>query len=134
MKLALITLAVFTLAIAALHAQLIAPAITSPTTAELAAQSVIDAVNAEIIQRVKVHQICWQTIWQNQRPGATPAAVLSALGTKAALVFAFANENLEHIGRCAQMVGKTRADFISDADCIPPLPFTVQSDGRVTLN
>lgn len=32
------------------------------------------------------------------------------------------------------MVGKTRSDFISDADCIPPVPFTVHADGTVTLD
>ncbi len=116
------------------HAQLIETAKPEPTAAELAAQSVVDAVNAEIVHRVKVHETCWQTIWENQREGATPAAVLAALGTRAALIFAFASENIDHIDRIAKLVGKTRADFIGDADCIPPLAFTVHQDGRVTLN
>lgn len=116
------------------HAQLIETAKPEPTAAELAAQSIVEVVNAEITHRVKVHQNCWEMIWKNQREGATPAAVLAALGTKAALIFAFAGENLENIERCAQIVGKTRADFISDADCIPPLAFTVHADGKVTLD
>lgn len=116
------------------YAQLIETAKPEPTTAELAAQSVVDSVNAEIVHRVKVHQTCWETIWKNTRPGATPAAVLAALGQRAALIFAFAGENIEHIDRCAKIVGKTRADFIKDEDCIPPLAFTVHADGRVTLN
>ncbi|WP_395734086.1 hypothetical protein [Prosthecobacter sp.] len=115
-------------------AQLIDTPKPEPTAAELAAQSVVDAVNAEILHRVAVHQICWNTIWKNERPGATPAAVLAALGTKAGLIFAFASENLDHIDRCAQIIGKTRADFIADADCIPPVAFTVSADGIVTLN
>ena len=116
------------------QAQLIETAKPEPTAAELAAQSVIDAVNAEITHRVKVHQTSWDTIWKNARPGATPAAVLAALGTKAGLIFAFASENLDHIDRCAKIVGKTRADFIRDKDCIPPLAFTVHANGTVTLN
>lgn len=116
------------------HAQLIETAKPEPTSAELAAQGVVDAVNAEIVHRVKVHQICWETIWKNPREGATPAAVLAALGTRAALIFAFASENLDHIDRCAKIVGKSRADFIADADCIPPLAFTVHQDGRATLD
>ena len=116
------------------HAQLIETAKPEPTAAELAAQSVVDAVNDEILHRVKIHQTCWQTIWKNDRPGATPAAVLAALGTKAGLIFAFASENLDHIDRCAKMVGKTRVDFISDADCIPPMAYTVHADGTVTIN
>lgn len=115
-------------------AQLIDSVKPEPTAAELAAQSVVGAVNAELSRRVASHQVCFQTIWRNERPGATPAAVLAALGTKAALIFAVANENVLHIGRCAKLVGKTRADFITDADCVPPQAFTVHSDGRVTLD
>jgi hypothetical protein len=114
-------------------AQLIDSPKPNTTAAELAAQSVVDAVNAEIVHRVAIHQICWQTIWRNARDGATPAAVLAALGPRAGLIFGFANENIEHIDRIAKMVGKARADFISDADCTPPMAFTIHSDGAVTL-
>lgn len=134
MKINLIILASFTLAIAAMHAQLIDTPKPEPTTAEIAAQSVVDAVNNEIMHRVAVHKVCWETIWKNERPGATPAAVLAALGPRAGLIFAFASENIDHIERCAKLVGKTRADFLSDADCIPLLPFTVHADGTVTLD
>lgn len=115
------------------HAQLIDTPKPMPTSAELAAQSVIDAVNSEITRRVNIHTVCWNTIWKNEREGATPAAVLAALGSKAVLVFSFASENLDHIDRCARLVGKTRADFIADADCIPPLPYTPHADGTITL-
>lgn len=128
------TLIVCTACALTLHAQLIDTPKPAPTTAELAAQSVVDAVNGEITRRVNIHKVCWETIWKNERPGATPAAVLAALGTKAALVFAFASENLDHIDRCAQIVGKTRADFIPDSDCIPPLAYTVHADGTITLD
>lgn len=116
------------------HAQLIDTPKPMPTSAELAAQSVVDAVNNEITRRVNVHKVCWDTIWKNEREGASPAAVLAALGTKAVLVFSFASENLDHIDRCARLVGKTRADFIADADCIPPLPYTPHADGTITLD
>lgn len=117
------------------HAQqLIDAPKVEPTAAELAAQSVVEAVNAEILHRVKIHEICWSTIWTNERPGATPAAVLAALGTRAALIFAFASENIDHIERVAALVGKTRADFIKDEDCVPPAAFTMHQDGRVTLD
>lgn len=123
-----------TLCAASLSAQLIDTPKPEPTSAELAAQSVVDAVNAEITRRVNIHKVCWETIWKNERPGATPAAVLAALGNKAALVFAFAGENLDHIERCALLVGKTRSDFIADADCIPPVAYTAHADGTITLD
>lgn len=132
MKFILATLAVFTLSIAALNAQLINTAKPEPSAAELAAQSIIDAVNGEIAHRVAIHKVCFDTLWKNAREGATPAAILKKLGGKAALVFQFSRENLEHIERCAKLVGKTRADFISDAECTPPVELTFHADGTVT--
>ncbi|WP_395739284.1 hypothetical protein [Prosthecobacter sp.] len=125
---------IVTLFTVSLQAQLIDSPKPQPSTVQLAAQSIVDAVNNEIAHRVAVHRICFETLWRNPRPGVTPAAILSELGTKATLVFAFASENLDHIDRCARMVGKTRADFISDADCTPPLAFTAHADGTVTIN
>ena len=131
-RIASVMLASFLIGIAS--AQLIDTPKPAPTSAELAAQSIIDSINDEIMHRVKQHQACWETLWRNQREGVTPAAVLAALGVKAGLVFGFASENLDHIDRCAKLVGKTRADFIADADCIPPVAFTLHNDGTVTLN
>jgi hypothetical protein len=105
----------------------------NPTNAEIAASSIIDSINNEINHRVAVHQICFDTLWNNSRPDATASNILTALGTNAGLVFAFAVENLNHIGRCAAIIGKTREDYIPDSQCVPP-PFTINSDGTATLN
>lgn len=118
---------------ARIQAQLIATAKPEPTAAQLAADSIVDAINSEIQHRVAVHRIAFETLWKNTRPGATPAAILQQLGTKGALVFQFSRENLDHIQRCAQLVGKTRADFLSDADCTPPVELTFHADGTVTI-
>jgi len=116
------------------HAQLIATAEPSPpTAAELAAESIIYTINSEIEHRVKVHKVAFETLWENSRDGATQEAILAKLGTKAALVFAFSSENLNHIDRCAKLVGKTRKDFIPDADCVPPRTLVFHADGSVTL-
>ena len=103
------------------------------TAAELAAQSVIDSINAEINHRVEIHRTCFDTIWNNQREGATPAAVLAAMGPRAALVFAFADANLQHINACAQLVGKTLNDFLAPSEYTPPQEVTINNDGTVTL-
>jgi len=104
-----------------------------PTAAELAAESIIEAINSEIDHRVKVHKIAFDTLWKNTREGATTEAILLKFGTKATLVLQFASENIDHIDRCAKLVGKTRADFIPDADCIPPRELVFHADGSVTL-
>lgn len=132
MKTALIL--AITLATSALQAQLIeSPSAPPPTAAQLAAESIVDAINAEIKHRVDVHKVCFNTLWRNTREGATPAAQLAALGVKAKLVFQFSNENLQHIQRCAELVGKTRADFIADVDCTPPVQLVFHNDGTVTI-
>lgn len=133
MKTTLQILAVFTITSTALHAQLIDIAKPEPTAAELAATSVIDAINAEIEHRVAIHKGAFETLWKNEREGATPAAILTALGTKAKLVMQFAAENLLHIDNCAKLVGKTRADFIPDAECVPPRQLVFHANGTVTL-
>lgn len=134
MKRILIILAVFTCAIAALHAQLITTAAPPPpTAAELAAASIVESINSEIQHRVSVHRTAWETLWENTREGATPAAILSALGTKAALVFQFSRANLEHIAACAALVGKTPADFIELKYLSSPRELVFHNDGTVTL-
>lgn len=123
--------AVLTLSLS--HAQLIDVPSSSPPASQLAAESIIEAINGEIKHRVSVHQIAWETLWQNTRPGATPEAILSQLGTKAALVFQFSRENLEHITRCAALVGKQPTDFIDAKYLATPHELTFHSDGTVTL-
>jgi hypothetical protein len=71
---------------APLSAQLIDTAKPAPSKAQLAADSIVDAINAEITHRVAVHKTAWETLWRNEREGATPEAILGAMGTKAALV------------------------------------------------
>jgi hypothetical protein len=116
------------------HAQLIESAATTPPpAAKLAADSIVDAINNEIKHRVAVHKVAFETLWKNTREGATPAAILEQLGTSAVLVFRFSRENLDHIDRCAKLVGKTRADFLTDAECTPPHELVYHADGRVTL-
>ena len=93
-------LAAFALFITVLHAQLIESAAPPPTASQIAAESIIEAINGEIKHRVAVHRIAFETLWKNTREGATPAAILEKLGTKAALVFQFSRENIDNIDRC----------------------------------
>lgn len=134
MKASLLIFTAAALLAASSTAQLIGTAPAEPAADQLAADSIVTAINSEIAHRVAVHKICFDTLWRNTRPAATPAAILARLGTNAKLVFAFAAENLDHIDRCAQIIGKTRVDFIPDADCIPPLAFTLNEDGSATIN
>lgn len=113
--------------------QLIPTPDLQPSAAELAAQSIIDAINNEIAHRGRVHETAWDTIWANEREGATPAAILAQLGTHAALVFAFSRINLQHIAACCDLVGKQPTDFLPVKYWETPHPITVHDDGSVTI-
>lgn len=121
------------LATSALGQLIESPATPPPTAAQLAAASIVDAINAEIKHRVDVHKVCFNTLWWNTREGATPAVILQELGTNAKLVFQFSAENLAHIQTCAELVGKTRQDFIANVDCTPPVQLVFHQDGTVTI-
>jgi hypothetical protein len=133
MKKTILILALSILAFACVHSQLIDTPATAKPAAQLAAESIVEAINLEIKHRVDVHKVAWETLWQNTRPGATPEAILAQLGTKAALVFQFSRENLEHITRCAALVGKQPTDFIEQKYLATPRQLTFQSNGTVTL-
>ena len=115
-------------------AQLIdTPAATPPPASQLAAESIIDAINAEITHRVSVHKVAWETLWENTREGATPEAILQQMGPKAALAFAFSRANLEHIAACAKLVNKPPTDFMPAKYWASPRELIIHADGRVTL-
>ena len=118
---------------APLSAQLIDTAKPAPSKAQLAADSIVDAINNEITHRVAVHKIAWETLWQNTREGATPEAILAQLGTKASLVFQFSKANLEHIAACAELVRKKPTDFIAAKYLSSPHELVYHADGTVTL-
>lgn len=128
----ILTLLIVGAAIGSAHAQLIdVPTAPPPSAAEVAAKGVVQIVNTEIIHRAEIQRMAFQRLWHN--PAATPAQVLQSLGTRAKLVFQFSAENLQHIQRCAELVGKTRADFIADVDCTPPVQLVFHNDGTVTI-
>lgn len=101
--------------------------------AQVFAEALIATINAELTRRIACHREAFTSIWGNGSAGPTAAEIFAALGTNGALVCAVADENLAHIGRLAQLVGKSRADFLSDAECTPPATLVVHVDGTVTL-
>lgn len=127
------TILLLILTIGTASAQLIETAKTEPTKAQLAAESIVAAINAELTHRVAVHKTAWETLWKNERDGATPEAILAAMGNKAALVFAFSKANLEHIAACAALVGKQPTDFLPAKYWQTPQAITAHDDGTVTI-
>lgn len=113
-------------------AQLIDPPNNQAVKAQAAAEQIISRINGEIDRRVRVHQEAFDTLWHN-RDGASPDAILAQLGTKAGLIFKFSAENIDHIDRCAKIVGKTAADFLAAKYLSSPRALVFHDDGSVTL-
>lgn len=111
------------------HADLIEVAETPAS--QRAAANIVQMINSEIAHRVGVHQAVFDLLWSN--PKATPDAILTKLGTKAALVFQFSRANLEHIAACAAIVGKQPTDFIDPKYLSSPRQLVFHADGTVTL-
>lgn len=128
----IITLAIVLAFTPAAQSQLIDTAKPQSTAARLAADSIIESINAEITHRVSVHKVAWETLWENTREGATPDSVLAEFGTKARLVFAFSKANLEHIKACAEIVGKQPTDFLPAKYWSSPRTLVFHADGTVT--
>lgn len=107
------------------------------TTADMLAAR----MNQELVRRVEEHKKLRDLLWNNPF-GATPQQVLAALGTNAGRLFALSAENIRHVTACAQITGKTAADFgltaeMSETPNAPngnPWLVTINNDGTVTIS
>lgn len=102
-----------------------------PPAAELVAEELTRAINAEITRRVATHRDMFNAFWRNHR--ATPDEIAAALGTKARLFFQVAAENAGHIARLAALVGKKPEDFLPPEDSARPRELAFHEDGTVTV-
>lgn len=94
------------------------------------AEQILSSVNAQIAERVVYHKKQFRRFWDSPQ---TPDSILAAMGTNAALMLAAANENLEHIGRLAALIGCSLDDFIAPGDYQPRRGFVISQDGTATL-
>jgi hypothetical protein len=129
-RLIVITAALAMLALS--HAQLIS--VTQPTepAADIVAESIVEGCNAALKDRCDRVKNLWEMLWENDR--ATPAQILTALGTNARKVFqaaALARTDLEAV---ATLANTTPAALLGDAKYLSPkYAVTFWPDGRATL-
>ncbi len=98
--------------------------------AERIARHMLHRVNASLAERVHEHQAGFRAFWDSS---VTPDDILAAMGGNAALMLATAGENVGHIGRLADIVGKTVEDFLPAEHWMPRRQFILANDGTATL-
>jgi hypothetical protein len=55
------------------------------------------------------------------------------MGSSAGLFFSLASENVGHIARAAEIVGKTLGDFLQPSEYVPPVAIEYHQNGTVTI-
>jgi len=114
------------------HAQLISVTEPSVPAAEIVAEAIVEGCNSAVKDRCDRMKNMWSRLWENER--ATPAQVLTSLGTNARKVFqaaALARADLEAI---ATLANTTPTALLGDAKYLSPkYAVTFWPDGRATL-
>lgn len=106
--------------------------------ASIVARAILDAVNAQPAIRAKSLRGTWETLWENDRPGASPQEIFDALqaikpgsGQIVLLAGSLAVQDLENIANATQ---KTFAEVAGDQKYYTtPIPIVLNQDGSVTV-
>lgn len=78
-----------------------------------------------------MHQRIFPLVWSSNE--YTPEEFFAEAGTQAVKFMQIAGENVEHIAALAAIDGKELNDFLSPSEYVPPLPYTANPDGTITL-
>ena len=88
-------------------------------------------INSEAVRRAGLHRDSFNAFWHSSE--ATPQQICQQMGPKAALFFAIASANVQHIAAVAQIAGKTLGDFLKPEEYVPPQTVTINEDGTATI-
>lgn len=105
---------------------------TLPPVAERIAADMLRLVDAECRRRIGDHADWWAALWESKE--ATPAEIVAAMGSSAALFFTIASVNKAQIATVAKVLGKTTAELgVPDKCMTTPQNVTLNSDGTATV-
>lgn len=88
-------------------------------------------INNEAARRAGSHRDSFNAFWQSTE--ATPQQICQQMGPQAALFFAIASANVQHIAAVAVIAGKTLDDFLQPSEYVPPKTVTINPDGTATI-
>lgn len=95
------------------------------------ASGLLRDINAEATRRAGLHRDSFNAFWHSKE--ATPQQICEQMGPRAALFFAIASANVQHIAAVAQIAGKTLGDFLKPEEYVPPKTVTINQDGTATI-
>lgn len=88
-------------------------------------------INNEAIRRAGLHRDSFNAFWHSTE--AAPQQICQQMGPQAALFFAIAGANVQHIAVVAAIAGKTLDDFLQPSEYVPPKTVTINPDGTATI-
>lgn len=88
-------------------------------------------INNEATRRASLHRDSFNAFWHSTE--ATPQQICAQMGPQAALFFAIASANVQHIAAVAQIAGRTLGDFLKPEEYVPPQTVTINQDGTATI-
>ena len=100
--------------------------------AQAAYQGVLDFNAGAFVAQVAAFKEAFARIW-NRQDGVTPQQMFDQAGTNAGNLFAAANASVAYFTAMAAANGQTLANYLQPADYTPPLPYTINADGTVTV-
>ncbi len=100
--------------------------------AQVAARTIFQEVSYELQRRIALHQNLFQKVWHST--DYTPQQFFDECGAQGAKFLAIAGANVEHIASLAVIDGKTLNDLIDPSEYVPPVSYSINQDGSVTLS
>lgn len=93
--------------------------------------NLLQDINNEATRRAGLHRDSFNAFWHSTE--ATPQQICQQMGPKAALFFAIASANVQHIAAVAQIAGKNLGDFLKPEEYVPPQTVTINQDGTAMI-
>ena len=100
--------------------------------AQVAARTIFQEVSYELQRRIALHQNLFQKVWHST--DYTPQQFFDECGAQGAKFLAIAGANVEHIASLAVIDGKTLNDLIDPSEYTPPVSYSINQDGTITLS
>jgi len=100
--------------------------------ARAAVRTIFQEVSYELQRRIALHQNLFQKVWHST--DYTPQEFFDECGAQGAKFLAIAGANVEHIAALAVIDGKTINDLMDPAEYVPPVSYSINQDGSVTLS
>lgn len=100
--------------------------------AEIAVRETFREMAEENQRRIAMHQRTFRRAWLSLE--YTPAEFFEAAGNQGVRFMQIGGASKNHLAALAAIEGKTLDDYISSEEYDPPVPYTPNPDGTITIN